>query len=203
MTSEPERRKRPPHQRIFSVAFLRALGVTAVAIAGILLAVFLAWPARLEGEMARFVFCLIVALDLAIFFFVFYPANFELTEVPIIKLPVRLVGPVVLFVVLLLLLLQLAPQVAAGGRLLRPVSHGKPVMVRFSSETMITPREGEPSFIWYLVPERDRPGVLAGVYVEFAPGRLAYRAAWQHGLRSPVDVTLSREKPTFEIGNHP
>lgn len=187
----------------FSPAFLRVLATAAVAAAALLLVVFLVWPARLESETARFVFCLMVSLDLAIFFFVFYPTRLEMTEVPVIKLPVRLVGPIVLFVVLLVLLLQLAPSGTQVARLIRPVSHGKSVMVRYSSETTITPREGELAFTWYLVPERERPGVLAGVYVEFAPGKQEYKAAWQHGLRAQVPITLSRSNPTFEIGDHP
>src|SRR5207245_565526 len=84
--------------------------IVAFVLANGLLAVGLLWPEKFENPTARFVLCAAIALNLAVFFFVLYPQVVKLTKIPVLNLTIQLVGPIVLYIVVLVLLWKVMPE---------------------------------------------------------------------------------------------
>ena len=168
--------------------FVIAFAVAAFVLAGMLLCAGLLWPEKFEGPPSRFILCTFVALNLAVFFFVIYPEEFKLSEVPIINLAVPLVGPIVLFIVILLLMWKMMPEPAVASRFFVPFERGEQAeRISFENVTL-TPSEEE--FRYYIVPTNG--GFLAGVYVEFASGKGTYKARFRAPFYKQADITLQR-----------
>jgi hypothetical protein len=166
-----------------------ALAVVAFVTAGILLAGGLVWPERFEHSTARFLLCAAVALNLAIFFFIIYPQDVKLTKVPVINVSVPLVGPIVLFILMLLFLWTLMPEPPTVARRFFIPYEGGQRAERISFDTVkITP--AEESFTYYVVPNDRR--FLAGVYVEFGRGKEQYKALFAAPFYKPVEITFQR-----------
>jgi hypothetical protein len=71
-------------------------------------------PQWFENDFARFMLCVAVALLLAVFFFIFYPQQLQMKMPVVAGTTVRLAGPVVLFVSVLLLLWRFMPSPEYG-----------------------------------------------------------------------------------------
>jgi hypothetical protein len=171
---------------------------TAFLFASILLIAALVWPENFENATTRFVLCAAIALDLSVFFFVIYPHEAKLTKVPAINLSVSLVGPIVLFIVILLLLWKLMPESPGGSsRFFVPYEQGVRAEKMSFETVQIAPMDGP--FEYYVVPDRNR--FMAGVYVQFASGQTAYRARLSAPYYEDVEVVFSRGPGTgrFEV----
>ncbi len=165
------------------------LAVIAFVVPTVLLVVTLAVPTTIEALRSlwlRYVFCILISLYLAVFFFVLYPQKV------VVKTWVKLVGPLALWVFFFQFLSANMPS-PRTGTLFRPrYAEGAPKL-RASSLT-IEPVEGGKSFPCFYVP--DSNGDLEGVYIEFLEGEDAYPADLKRG-----QTTLG--KCTFEVdGDH-
>jgi hypothetical protein len=184
---EPE----DPWTNIFTPAQLRVMGFSSIALALVVLGFGLLVPDRLDTPMARFLVCLTVSVFLSIFFFVFYPHRYELDRIPLVNLPIRVVGPVVLWIAVLLLLLELAPQSTAHpvGRLF--IIKANIERFHYLPDTLLEPMGKH--FKWRLVENRDKPREALGFYVEFEPGDHIYEAWVKHINQQPVKVEFRRD----------
>jgi hypothetical protein len=180
--------------------FVVALAVTAFVLAVVLLGAGLLWPERFESPPSRFILCIFVALNLAVFFFIIYPEEFKISEVPIINVAVPLVGPIVLFIVILLLMWKMMPEPALASRFFVPYERGEQA-ARISFEN-VTLSPSEEDFRYYVVPTKD--GFLAGIYVEFAGGKGLYKARFRAPFYKQADITFERGPGPgrFEVERH-
>jgi hypothetical protein len=188
-----------PLLRIMPKRVVIGLAIAAFAIPSLLLIAVLAWPAVLAGfgtSIGRFFFCLTISLYLAVFFFVLYPQRFVLTRIPVIDLPVTLVGPPALWVVFLLLLLALMP-LPRDGRLFKP-RYG-PGEMRVSRESVnVIPVHQDRACPAYVV--RDHRGEFVGIYVEFHANQREYEATVSAATREDIHWTFRRRDTHFGFG---
>ncbi len=180
---------------LFSERQLRRMAYAAVGILLFLSTFVIVKPSYLEFEVVRFTTCLLLSLCLAIFFFVFWPQQLELTEIPVIKLPVRVTGPVVLWIIVLLFLLALMPQSAGNYcQFFRP----EPPRLAFSSRIKLEGTKGEPLASHFAEDDR-KPGYVGGVYVTFPRGVGSLSANLKVPDHNTLEVTFSRGLNTFDV----
>jgi hypothetical protein len=88
---------------------LAVIGVTCLA-AGVLAPIWGAsFPNRFEHAFARFAFALLVAIVLSVGLFILYPVATRMKGIPYLPATVELVGPIAMFVAVLLLMIGLMP----------------------------------------------------------------------------------------------
>jgi len=126
----------------------------------------------LVNPYGRFFLLVLVAFSMGVCLFLLFPAHFELTKIPGLDLGIKVVGPVVLVVFMLLLLNKYMP-VPSGGKLFlkngdssSPIAKLPPALIRFDPST----GQGI-SNIHMLVKMTDpyNPDTLAGFYIEYVP----------------------------------
>jgi hypothetical protein len=181
------------------------LAVVTFVLAGVLFGFGLFSPERFDSPTARFVLCLAIALNLSVFFFVLYPKKVELTKIPGINLTVKLVGPIVLYIVVLLLLLKLMPEAPppVAYRLFFPHEDGRRTeRIRWQ---LVTLEPADEPFTFYLVPDGQDSSGLAAVCVKFESGRTRYKARFKATFYQPADVVFERgpAEGTFEVAPVP
>ena len=162
---------------VFNQNQLKILAVAALVAVSGLLAWGLVQPSRFEAEVPRFLLCAAISVYLSVFFFVFYPDRYELDTVPVLNLPVRVVGPVALWIIVFLLLWKVMPVGTEAGRLFS-INANKPLY--YPSNTTLELPDGTPLMNWQLVPDRNNPSVLFGVYISFPTGIAQYRTQFVH-----------------------
>ena len=160
------------------VTFLLATG-------GLLLGMFA--PELFEHPIARFSLCAAIAAYFGVFFFVLYPQVVEVSQLPGIALPrgVKLVGPVALFLILLLILLNWMP-VAAPGRFFYADYDGA---ARVHVDNFHVEATDE-TFEHFIAVDKNRN--VTGLYIRFASGRDEYQARIAVDYRSTVKTTFER-----------
>jgi hypothetical protein len=176
---------------------LIVLAATAFALATLLLAGGILWPEKFDHPTARFIVCAAIALNLAVFFFIWYPDRYELTKIPLLDVTVHLTGPIVLYLVLLVAFLRWMPQSSpVAYRFFIPYEGGNRA-ARISANVEIVPSGAD--FTSYVVPDRD--GRLAGVLVAFERGQDEHRAVFRAPFFEPDVVTFQRGPGpgTFEV----
>ena len=186
---------------IFTRKLLRILALVSITFAAILLGIGLFNPNYFEIDIARFILCTGIATSLSIFFFVFYPQAIEMNINPIIGVPLRVVGPIVLWFAVLLFLWEWMPT-PKYGRLFRPVKNGQPGGMYYggSDSTKLWCPDGS-NIKYLLIPNMEDRG-LNGIYIEFEKNVNTYKAKLQHTPYKAIDVEFSRQGPdTFEISS--
>jgi len=184
----------PLYEQVLPRKLLRVLAVTclALSIAFGILGIFS--PQRFENDIARFMVCLLISTLLAVFFFIFYPEKLQMNLPLMIGSTLRLAGPIVLWVGVLLLLLQYAPS-SEAGRLFEVIRDGKPggMYLGDHSTTFFTAEDGTEPKQW-LVGAQDNPRTLYGIYVVFPRNVQRLDGKLHHdGWLVPIEVTLTRE----------
>jgi hypothetical protein len=190
-----------PLTSMFSKKIVIRLAVSAFAIASLLMTFGLIWPERFDNGTARFILCAAISLNLAIFFFVLYPQEIKLTQIPVINLSITLVGPIALYIVLLLLFLKLMPVPSlVAYRLFVPYEGGNRAL-RISSQAKVSPQDDR--FECYIVP--DENGLLAGVCVRFESGQDHYKALFKAPYYKTTEVTFDRGagEGSFQVERNP
>jgi len=176
--------------------------IVAFILANGLLALGLLWPEKFENPTARFVLCAAISLNLAVFFFVLYPQVVKLTKIPVLNLTIQLVGPIVLYIVVLLLLWKIMPEPpTVAYRFFIPYEGGTRAD-RISAQ-LVTLAPSEESFAYYIVPD-DR-GLLAGVYIKFEGGKDGYKARFSAPYYKSTDIVFLRGpgEGAFEVERAP
>jgi hypothetical protein len=163
--------------------------IVAFILANALLTLGLLLPEKFENATARFVLCAAIALNLAVFFFVLYPQVVKLTKIPILNLTIQLVGPIVLYIVVLLLLWKVMPEPATVAYRFFIPYVGSVRADRISAETVTLTPSGE-GFVHDMV--RDERGFLAGVYVRFESGKDEYKARFGAPFYKSADIVFRR-----------
>jgi hypothetical protein len=177
-----------PLTSILPKQFVIALAVVAFLVASLLFGFGLVWPEKFANPTARFILCGAIALNLAVFFFVLYPQKLELSKIPYINLTIHLVGPIVLYIVMLLLLWKMMPEPSfVTYRFFVPYEENKRAE-RISGQARVT--STEEGFTCYVVP--DENGLLAGVCVKFETGKDQYKASFKAPYYKTIDVTFRR-----------
>lgn len=139
-------------------------GVTIASII-IFLTVLLAgsyWPQRFQSSLAKFFVCVLLSFCFSIVMFVIYPQDVRIKNIPLINLPVELVGPPALFFVALALLWFLYP--GPPNHFYRFQKDGKPAEFQLATFE-IKPATG--SCLYYPARAQTDPELLGGVLVEF------------------------------------
>lgn len=184
----------------------------AFVILTALLAYGLIRPDRFETPLARFILCAAIAVYFSVFFFVFYPGKYELERIPVLDLPLKTTGPVVLWVIVLLMLLKLMPTSPEGYSRFFDVSGLAQALdecqrpddrcsLQFATSFTSLEFSGGKDTIYYLVPDPRAPRSLAGVYVKFAPGDDRYVAVFRY-YQKKATVAFSRYgEATAEVLN--
>lgn len=167
---------------------LIALTVAAFALTagGLLLGIFRA--ELFEHPIARFCLCATIAAYFSVFLFVLYPQTVKISAIPGIKLPVgvKLVGPVALFIVLLLILLQWMP-IAAPGRFFRADYAPGQDLVHVDNFYVTAIGEAvEPSIVV------DKAHFVKGIYVKFSNNHDQYQAQITVDYRPPLTCDFER-----------
>lgn len=158
--------KEPPVRAVLSKTASRRL-VASVTIASLI--IFLSvllfgsyWPQRFESPIAKFFVCVLLSFCFSIVMFVIYPQNARIKNIPLINLPVELVGPPALFVIALLLLWYLYP--GSPGRFYFLQKQGKPV--EFQMETFVV-KHLTGRCVYYPARQETNRDLFGGIYVEF------------------------------------
>lgn len=181
----------------FGPGQLRVMGFAAVILTvGLILFLFLNGH-RLETQTARALICLLVSLLLGIFFFVWWPRQYELDRIPIINLPVRVTGPIVVWLVIFVLLLQVMPREDAPARVYTLVNAPSGV-IRYHPEIKVVRKDGrEPEF--ELIEDRNSAGNLGKILIKFEPGEDALVAELRIPLHKPLSITFLRSESTVDV----
>src|SRR5262245_27113352 len=124
---------------VFSLRQLKALGICSLIIVMAISAFLIAKPTYLEYDVARTSVCVLISLYLSIFFYLFWPQEIEIKYIPIINLPIRVAGPIVLWFVVLALLLKILTPQGSNWVFYTPI-HDGPVF--YLSDTAITKNDG-------------------------------------------------------------
>jgi hypothetical protein len=203
LKSEPGRaweassHREKPIEQGFTPWQLKIMGFLAVILTCGLVLYLFQNVSRLETQSARFLICLLVSLLLGIFFFVWWPKQYELERIPIINLPVRVAGPVVLWLAIFLLLLRVMPKEDAPYRpysLVNPPS-GK---IQYHSEIKVI-RDGGREADYELIEDRNRSGCLGKILIKFDPGEDEIRASLHIPLYRPLPVTFRRSESAIDV----
>lgn len=200
MTTGTDSKERFTPSPLFSRTLLRVLFFVSISIAAAIFCIVLARPQIVESSTVRYMICLFLSLCLAIAFFVFWPARLEMERVPIINLPVRVTGPVVLWFIVFTLFLNTMPREERFARIYKAVSNGREYLFMYDRNTKLDRNDGSP-LVYQLVPNRDRLGELFGIYVEFKPGEQSIPARLTHYGHDPLDVVFERDKTTFDVSS--
>lgn len=190
-----------PETAILTTKHKQILGFIAFVAVTATLIYALIFQNQFELPVPQFIFCAAIATYLSIFFFVFYPAQFELQRIPVINLPVRVTGPIVLWIVVLWLLLSLIPKTDQFRyiRFFDPEPFARALsqpLIYFTGDTNLQFLGPKP-LRYHLVFEGN-PRSLTAIYVEFSPRISAYQAQFTHHQKS-INVTLNRSgEPAFK-----
>lgn len=191
------RPQEPPFEPGFGPAQLRVMGFTAVILTcGLVLYLFLNVH-RLETQTARFLICLLVSLLLGIFFFVWWPRQYELDKIPIVNLPVRVAGPIVAWLVIFVLLLQVMPREDAPYKAYTLVN-APTGAVQYHRAIKVT-RAGGRAVDFELIEDRHRVGRLGKILVKFEPGEDEIAARLHIPLHKPLPVLFRRSESTVDV----
>ena len=181
---------RGPYSRPRQVLIIGALALL-LATTLILWAVFA--PARFELPVVRFFACVGVSLYLSVFFYVFWPQKSLGANVkPIFAAKeFRVAGPIVLFFLSLSILWGMVPASEYPYRqIFRPEER------IYYDRTTSVEKNDRSALVYHLIRSKEKPDLLEGVYIEFAPGEEAIEAVFTHnGLGREVKFT--RGKSSF------
>ncbi len=184
---EPRSALLPWHLQIAAlIAVLGAIG---------LLIFSLVQPSRVETRPSQFFVCAGLGVCLAVLFFVFWPDKFVMDKVPYINVPVRVTGPVVLWIVVFLLLWALVPRADRYGGLFHPDGNKEPIF--FSTEDTLKRVDGK-EYEYRLIPDKEQR-LLEAVYVEFDKGEDTFEAVFKHHNRREVRVKFVRGQSNFDM----
>ena len=191
---------RRTNDSIFTKRQQAILAAIAFAILGAVLAYGILYPEQFEAPIARFILCATIAVYLSVFFFVLYPAKFELEKFPVLNLPVKTTGPIVLWLVVFLLLLKLMPATPDGyGRMFDASNAARALDVCNNDDRSCTLEAAlvelefadKKDITYYIVRDNTIPRLMAGIYIKFLPGDAQYAAVLHYHHRK-VNVEFSR-----------
>jgi hypothetical protein len=184
---------------LFSKKTLRLIFLASLLIAGLVFTFSLLTPTILETGTARYLVCLLLSLCLAIAFFVFWPQRLELTKIPYTEIPLRVTGPIALWLAVFSLFLTTMPREDVFARVFTPIQNGKEYVFLYDRGTKLQRNGAGPAISYQLIESRDKLGELLGIYVEFEKGEDSFSAWLTHHGFDPVLVTFSREASTFDV----
>jgi hypothetical protein len=173
--------------KIFPKQLVIALAISSFVLASILMACGLIWPEKFDNATARFILCAGIALNLAVFFFVLYPQEIKLTKIPLINVTIQLLGPIALYIVMLLLLWKMMPEPSPVVYRLFVPQEGGVRALRISGAKVSMEDE---SFQCYVVPQEN--GLLAGICVRFENGRDHAKGWFKANFYKTTEVNFDR-----------
>jgi hypothetical protein len=185
----------PLYQQVLSPQLLQWLAIVSFSVTvGILL--FWAFnPSSLNNSVARFVASILVATLFAVFFFVFYPDQLEMSLPAVLGTSIRLAGPIVLFFVVFWLVHSYMPTPAAG-KLFEVFKDGERggMYLGDSSTTSLKGRDKDMPPQHMLVGFPDGRRQLYGIYVIFPDGVSTVKVALHHeGWTEDLPLELNRD----------
>lgn len=189
----------PPIRPILSKAasrrFVAIITIISITIFISLLFTGSYWPQRFQNPAAKFFVCVLLAFCFSIVMFVVYPQNARIKNIPLINLPVELIGPPALFVTALTLLWYLYP--SPPGRFFFVQTQGAPTP--FQLETFeIKPLSG--GCIYYPTRDHNDKYMLGGIYVEFKGDEANCHATIGNSfVTHPVLFSLGAKTNTVEV----
>ena len=185
---------------IFSSRQLRSMAYASWVIVLLVCCFIIVKPNSLEFDVVRVTICLLISLQLSIFFFVFWPQELEMKVIPLVHLPVRVTGPIVLWVIVLALLLVVIPNKYAHWAFYIPKVNNQSVQVPYHRGIEIGKENGE-DLIYHLVEKKGRGqlGSLEGVFIQFRPGEDSIKANLHIPGYNPMKVTLYRDKDVLDL----
>lgn len=197
MSRHPPRRRRvaPILSQSASRRFVAVITIVSITVFVLLLLTGAYWPQRFQNTAAKFFVCVLLAFCFSIVMFVVYPQDARIKNIPLINLPVELVGPPSLFVISLLLLSYFYP--GPPNRFFHVRMGGEPApfqLLTFEIKTV----SGECRY--HPTQAEDDKYMLGGVYVEFAGGSTECRATIGNDLvSSQVVFSLSDKSNVVEV----
>ena len=174
--------------------------VAAAAILGTLvLFVFaLLSPSQVESRPSQFFLCAAIGVCLSVMFFVFWPDKYAMDKVPYLHLPVRVTGPVVLWIVVFLLLWTLVPRADRHAGLYYLTGQAEDIY--YNSEDTLRRADNMP-LVCSLIPDKDRQK-LEAFYVEFPPGEDTLHLIFQHRKRPAFAFAATRTNHTLDFAKY-
>lgn len=196
MSKVPQRRRIPSVlSQSASRRFVAAITIISITVFILLLLTGAYWPQRFQNSAAKFFVCVLLSFCFSIVMFVVYPQEARIKNIPLINLPVELVGPPSLFVITLMLLWYYYP--GPPNRFFLVRLDGRPAP--FQLETFeIKPVSGE--CIYHPTQAPDDKYMLGGVYVEFTGASSECQATIGNSIVSgQVDFGLSNRSNVVEV----
>lgn len=192
-----ERPIRPILSKSVSKRLVAIITIASITIFLILLVTGSYWPNRFQNPAAKFFVCVLLAFCFSIVMFVVYPQNARIKNIPIINVPVELVGPPSLFVISLLLLWYLYP----GPPYRFFFIHMQDRPAPFQLETFeIRPVSG--GCTYHATRDETDRYMLGGVYVEFNGGESECTASVGNSfVTSTVTFGLGARTNIVEVDN--
>jgi hypothetical protein len=184
---------------LFTPKQVRGLAFAAFALLLLISACVLAAPTYLEHPTVRVTMCLLLSFCLAIFFFVFWPTEYELSKTSLLTLPlVRVTGPVALWVAVFAMLLYIMPVTGSYWGFFSPEKRGPPPNLPYHKGTRVQRVDGG-AIEYQLVQNKNQPSYLEGIFVKFPPGENTIEAELKIPKYKNHKVTFKRTRSTFDV----
>lgn len=199
------KKKKPRGQRrgkvasLYTRSQLRGLATAAVCALCLLFGWALLADVRVDSQSVRFLFCLLVSLLSAVFFFVVWPAHCE-ARLPLTHATVTTVGPFAMFFVTFAVLLRAAPLDDAFGKLYSVVKGNRPIP--YHTETTLVRRDNGKPIDFELIQDPANSGWLKAIYVHFGPGETIIPATLHiPSCKNDVSVDLKRDESWIDLSS--
>jgi hypothetical protein len=193
---EAEKTGEPVFEPGFGPVQLKLMGFTAIILTcGLVLYLFLNGH-RLETQSARVLICLLVSLLLGIFFFVWWPHKYELDKIPLVNLPVRVAGPIVVWLVIFVLLLQVMPREDAPYKAYSLVN-APTGAIQYHRGIKVVRKDGR-DVDFELIEDRNKLGQLSKILIRFDPGEDEMAAELRIPLHKPLPVIFRRSDTSVD-----
>lgn len=194
-TPHNQNRVRPVLSQSASRRLVAATTISSIIIFMLLLITGSYWPQRFQNTTAKFFVCVLLAFCFSIIMFVVYPQNARIKNIPLINLPVELVGPPALFVISLMLLWYLYP--GAPNRFFLIQMQGKPAPFQLETFEIKSMSGG---CIYHPTQDQNDKYMLGGIYVEFNGGKAECTATVGNSILTlPAIFSLATKNNIVEL----
>ncbi len=186
---------RPVLSQSASRRFVAAITISSIIIFMLLLLTGSYWPQRFQNTAAKFFVCVLLAFCFSIIMFIVYPQNARIKNIPLINLPVELVGPPALFVISLILLSYLYPGPPNRFFIIR--MQGKPAPFQLETFEIKSMSGG---CTYHPTQDQNDKYMLGGIYVEFNGGKAECNATIGNSILTlPAIFSLATKDNIVEL----
>lgn len=181
---------------VFEPKHFRWLVFTSFIFVLSLIVFLIGFPGYLDFEIVRFLVLILVSLYLSLMFFILWPHNANIENIPLINLPVKMAGPVVLWLVIFLITNRLMPD---------DNMQEKVFIINKADENFRVPyhdtklKSDETVLDYMMIEDADAKSHLRAVYVKFPKGKSDLKARLEFTKYKPIDLTLTRNTNSIFI----